>query len=98
MQITLWGCLCWCVLSACVGFVFGRLWIDLKRFAMAVQDPSRKACQVFCPCCLVDLASGPSVCWDGRDGLVYYTCECGVKSRWDFDSPVPVLVDVSRSV
>ena len=98
MQITLWGCLCWCVLSACIGFVFGRLWVDLKRFARAVRHPVKRSCQVLCPCCLVDLVTVSVDCWDGRDGLVYYTCECGIQSWWDFDLPVPVLVGVKRSL
>jgi len=89
----------WVCLSLCIGFVLGLLWREFKQFYTAIQRPAQKeSCRVFCPCCRQLLVAGQSACWDGKDGLVYYTCECGVQSRWDFDPPVPVLIGVTRTI
>jgi len=96
MNISIWVGLGWCVLALCAGVVLGRVWFEIGRLFKALL-PRSSTCQVFCPGCRQNLVSGTSVCWDGRDGLVYYTCsECGIQSRWDFDLPVPVLLGIAK--
>ena len=32
-------------------------------------------------------------CWEDELGLIHYRCSCGHLSRWDFDAPVPILLE-----
>lgn len=57
-------------------------------------DPGPRGCSAFCPGCGEDLTK---ICLDCSDtDLVRYECPCGTKSTWDFDHPVPILVEPKR--
>lgn len=60
-------------------------------------SPRREGCQVFCPTCRNELTSGPARYWEDKHGHVNYECNmCTTRSRWDFDLPVPVLLETIR--
>ena len=45
----------------------------------------------YCPNCKRDLCSNPLVACEDTD-VVRYVCNCGARSTWDFDAPVPLLL------
>jgi hypothetical protein len=48
-------------------------------------------CVCFCSECNEPL-NDQAECWEDDEGLVYYKCQCGHKSRWLFDVPCPILL------
>jgi len=71
------------------------MWKALLRFVFG--EPRKEGCQVFCPTCRTELTAGAAKCWEDRHGYVHYECDmCNTRSRWDFDLPVPVLIDTIR--
>lgn len=50
---------------------------------------------VYCPHCNNELISSNSFVED--TDFVYFKCKkCGTESKWDFDTPVPLLVEGSK--
>ena len=50
------------------------------------------SCACYCPGCGIDLVSSDGISWHDDGHVVLYWCRCGRKSRWYFDSPVPILL------
>ena len=50
--------------------------------------------KAYCPGCGVDLVCNPDVeLTDWLPGLESFLCPCLMESAWDFDAPVPLLVE-----
>ena len=55
----------------------------------------RQTCWVYCPTCSRDLCTEPNTTYTDTD-LVRYVCgNCGTKSAWHFDAPVPIYMEES---
>ncbi len=68
------------------------IWQRLKTRLLGAGNGGR-FCSVFCPGCRVDLNAAASAATCTDTDLVRFTCgNCGTRSAWDFDAPVPILV------
>lgn len=49
---------------------------------------------VYCPVCENELTVDESPVREDKEGRVIYSClQCGTESVWDFDAPVPLLLE-----
>ncbi|UNA01542.1 nucleic-acid-binding protein [Bacillus phage vB_BcgM] len=53
-------------------------------------------CKAFCPRCHHDLIRSGSFKSDTDDGVRYTCTTCGLKTLWDFDTPVPILLEEEK--
>ena len=71
-------------------------WLRFKRWLGV--EPEQSPC-VWCPRCGNELVSDPRTKSNMRNngrGLLDYQCgECGTWSAWDFEPPVPLLVQAT---
>jgi hypothetical protein len=67
-------------------------WVE-KLFAWLLKPPDGQTCWVYCPRCNYELTAcdKDSFVSDNEDGVTYHCFNCGLKSLWDFDAPVPLL-------
>ena len=69
---------------AMVGFVvLSHAWMMLSR------RPARRT-WAWCPRCGVDLVGQAAVV--RHEYTVLYRCQCGCRTAWLFDAPVPILI------
>ena len=56
----------------------------------------RQTTWVYCPGCKRDLCTEPNTTFTDTD-LVRYVCgNCGTKSSWLFDAPVPISIEETQ--
>lgn len=51
----------------------------------------------WCPVCRWELCAGGEFLIDDEHGVKYRCAQCKSVSRWDFDAPVPLLLECSAS-
>lgn len=80
------------------------LWLGLAALVLVasrhvrLRRRPRSTTQAFCPRCGNELVSCPLTTCADTD-LVRYICgRCQTASAWDFDAPVPLLIDHVRVV
>lgn len=58
-------------------------------------DRPKQTTWIYCPGCKRDLTTSPNVIVKDEDRVHYYCGFCNTVSSWDFDFPVPILIDAS---
>ena len=79
--------------------IFRWLWfkyqLSRKQYEKYLFKKFNQVTYVYCPHCGLELISSKSECRD--EGLVYFKCaNCGMRSKWDFDMPTPLLLEAAR--
>jgi len=77
----------------CEGNCWLLIWFS-SWWGMKRTKKPRQRTHVWCDCGLELISSG-SFALD-EEYVVYDCVWCGARSRWDFDWPVPMRVDISR--
>ena len=68
-----------------------RRLLDWLRSLLS-RPPRQQTCWAFCPGCSADLCSQVgALVSDDADGVVF-ACQCGQRSLWCLDAPVPLLL------
>ena len=76
-------------------FIVGVFWsfvivkIENKKY---LNYKKQQNTHVYCPICNNELVKNGNLIRD--TDFVYYRCsKCGHKSKWDFDTPCPILIE-----
>jgi RNase P subunit RPR2 len=70
----------------------------IKWLARRKPEPPKQTTHCWCPNCRNDLVSGDSKVISNEGPVVIYLCgSCNKRSRWLFDAPCPIFLDITES-